>query len=93
MSILPFSDGSWGEAVSTESLRASGSTDVVSPPKRNLKTAALDEAKSFVGIFIYLFVVFVLESKHLQLLINGGSPKLKKKILPFLKILILRYSC
>ena len=50
--------------MSTESLRASGTAVAGSPPKRNLKTAALDEAKTFVGIFIYLFIVFGLLSLH-----------------------------
>ena len=62
-----------GKAVSTESLRASGSTVVVSPPKRNLKTAALDEAKSFVGIFIYLFVVFGLLSLHAWVVLSAEN--------------------
>jgi hypothetical protein len=53
-----------GKAVSTESLRASGTADVGSPPKRNLKTAALDEARNFAGIFIYLSIVFGLLSLH-----------------------------
>ena len=59
--------------MSTESLRASGSTDVVSPPKRNLKTAALDEAKSFVGIFIYLFIVFGLLSLHAWVVLSAEN--------------------
>jgi len=73
VSILPLSDGLGGETVSTESLRASGSTDVVSPPKRNLKTAALDEAKSFVGIFIYLFIVFGLLSLHAWVVLSAEN--------------------
>jgi hypothetical protein len=62
-----------GKAVSTESLRASGTADVGSPPKRNLKTAALDEAKSFVGIFIYLFIVFGLLSLHAWVVLSAEN--------------------
>jgi len=50
--------------MSTESLRASGAAEVASPPKRNLKTIALEEGKAFIGIFIYLFIVFGLLSLH-----------------------------
>jgi hypothetical protein len=50
--------------VSTESLRASGTADVAGAQKRSLKTVVLDEAKSFIGIFIYLFIVFGLLSLH-----------------------------
>ena len=44
-----------------------------SPPKRNLKTAALDEAKSFIGIFIYLFIVFGLLSLHAWVVLSGEN--------------------
>jgi hypothetical protein len=62
-----------GKAVGTESLRASGTADVSSPPKRNLKTAALDEAKSFVGIFIYMFIVFGLLSLHAWVVLSAEN--------------------
>ena len=50
--------------MSTESLRARGAADVAAAQKRSLKTAVLDEAKSFIGIFIYLSIVFGLLSLH-----------------------------
>jgi hypothetical protein len=59
--------------VSAESLRASGTADFGSPPKRNLKTAAPDEAKSFVEIFVYLFIVFGLLSLHAWVVLSAES--------------------
>ena len=59
--------------MSTESLRASGTADVGTPPKRNLKTAALHEARSFVGIFVYLFIVFGLLSLHAWVVLSTQS--------------------
>jgi hypothetical protein len=50
--------------VSIETLRAGGTANVGGRQKRSLKTAALDEAKNFIGIFIYLFIVFGLLSLH-----------------------------
>jgi hypothetical protein len=59
--------------VSTESLRTGGTADVGSPPKRNLRTVALDEAKNFFGIFIYLFIVFGLLSLHAWVVLSAQN--------------------
>jgi hypothetical protein len=57
--------------MNTESLRMGSAAGLDGPPKRNLRALALDEAKSFIGIFLYLFVVFGLLTLHEWLVLSS----------------------